>query len=231
METQLDARYLRPGVFSWAGAIGLGTIGVGLGVLLACWGLSFFWHRDDPVLHRLDSVVGQLETLSQRITDGLDSVSQGIAHDIEAQDQRWTDASHKLAAIDRKLAAVKATKGTSVVVKRDDGCVLVDEQGNHHECAGVNRDGNVIRKQVTVFYDVKHNDGSVVTGWVYKDGASDGVPMRQFCYYTVLLLYCLECPGWQREDRDRGQREQTVQPRHEHGPVARSSDRQVRVVR
>jgi hypothetical protein len=44
--------------------------------------------------------------------------------------------------------------------------------------------GDVIRRGVTVFSDVKHGEGSVVTGWNYRDG-SGGVPVSQFCYYAA----------------------------------------------
>ena len=45
--------------------------------------------------------------------------------------------------------------------------------------------GAVIKREVTVFSAVKHEAGSVTTGWRYKDGASDGAPMNQYCYYTI----------------------------------------------
>jgi hypothetical protein len=44
--------------------------------------------------------------------------------------------------------------------------------------------GDVIRREVTVFSNVKHGAGTVVTGWNYRDG-SGGVPVQQFCYYAA----------------------------------------------
>jgi hypothetical protein len=44
--------------------------------------------------------------------------------------------------------------------------------------------GDVIKREVTVFSNVRHGPGAVVTGWNYKDG-SGGVPIQQFCYYTA----------------------------------------------
>jgi hypothetical protein len=44
--------------------------------------------------------------------------------------------------------------------------------------------GDVIRREVTVFSNVKHGPGTVVTGWNYSDG-SGGVPVRQYCYYSA----------------------------------------------
>jgi len=43
--------------------------------------------------------------------------------------------------------------------------------------------GDVIKWEVTVFSQVQHGPGTVVTGWNYKDG-SGGEPVAQFCYYT-----------------------------------------------
>jgi hypothetical protein len=45
--------------------------------------------------------------------------------------------------------------------------------------------GDVIRREVTVFNRVSHEGGDVMTGWEYKDGASDGQPLRQYCYFFI----------------------------------------------
>ena len=44
--------------------------------------------------------------------------------------------------------------------------------------------GDVIKREVTVFSNVRHGLGTVVTGWNYRDG-SGGTPVRQYCYYTA----------------------------------------------
>jgi hypothetical protein len=44
--------------------------------------------------------------------------------------------------------------------------------------------GELIRREVTVFSNVKHGPGVVVTGWTYSDGGGS-VPQRQYCYYTA----------------------------------------------
>jgi hypothetical protein len=44
--------------------------------------------------------------------------------------------------------------------------------------------GDVIKREVTVFSNVTHGPGTVVTGWNYRDGAG-GVPVRQYCYYDA----------------------------------------------
>jgi hypothetical protein len=44
--------------------------------------------------------------------------------------------------------------------------------------------GEVIEREVTVFSNVRHGPGVVVTGWRYRDG-SGGTPVQQYCYYTT----------------------------------------------
>jgi hypothetical protein len=176
VETQLDHTYLRPGLISRAAAVGLGAVGVGAGVLLACWGLSFFWRYDDPVVGKLEAVAQQLETLTQRTTDGLEALSRSTAQQTETMSRKTVEG---LKAIDRKLEALdqKVAAARTEALNRGFGGV---GRGD-----GRTVTGDVIQREVTVFSTVKHEAGGVVTGWVYKDGASDGVPMRQFCYYTA----------------------------------------------
>jgi hypothetical protein len=45
-------------------------------------------------------------------------------------------------------------------------------------------EGDVIRREVTVFSIVKHGTGQVITGWNFRDG-SGGVPVGQYCYYLA----------------------------------------------
>jgi hypothetical protein len=47
--------------------------------------------------------------------------------------------------------------------------------------------GDVIRREVTVFSNVEHGPGTVVTGWSFKDGGGR-VPVRQYCYYRASNL-------------------------------------------
>jgi hypothetical protein len=44
--------------------------------------------------------------------------------------------------------------------------------------------GDVISREVTVFSNVKHGPGGIVTGWNYRDGSSRE-PLGQYCYYTA----------------------------------------------
>jgi hypothetical protein len=75
METQLDHIYLRPGIISRAAAVGLAAMGVGAGVLLACWGLSFFWHVDNAAVRRLEAIAEQTAGLSDVVRDEIGTLS------------------------------------------------------------------------------------------------------------------------------------------------------------
>src|SRR5262249_4002247 len=48
MEQRLDATFLRPGAVERATAIGIAAAGVGVGILLASWGISFLWRYTPP---------------------------------------------------------------------------------------------------------------------------------------------------------------------------------------
>jgi hypothetical protein len=48
MEQQLNATYLRPGLIQRAAAVGIAAAGIGTGVLLAAWGISFLWRYTPP---------------------------------------------------------------------------------------------------------------------------------------------------------------------------------------
>jgi hypothetical protein len=57
---------------------------------------------------------------------------------------------------------------------------MSDRLGSNSQTAA----GDVIKREVTFFSHVQHGQGSVVTGWNYKDGRG-GTPLSQFCYYTA----------------------------------------------
>src|SRR5215470_14578582 len=48
MEQRLDSTYLKRGPFEPAAAVALGAAGVGLGTLLAAWGISLIWRYTPP---------------------------------------------------------------------------------------------------------------------------------------------------------------------------------------
>jgi hypothetical protein len=120
-ETVLDHTYLRPGIVTRAGAIGLAAIGIGAGVLFACYGASFFFNTNA----HLASIEGSLKELKHRP-------------------------------------------------------IISDSPGPR----GKTINGNVIMSEVTMFHLVRHDKGSIYTGWKYPDGASaNQPPIAQYCYW------------------------------------------------
>ena len=157
MDQQLDATYLRHGVVERATALGIGAVGIGTGVLLAAWGISFLWRYTPP-------------EIAVRIAD---------------PELRFTQAAPLIVTQDKPFKVAQPEP-----LKIDPATVTIKvEQAPAFPGSGVGGDdktatGDVIRREVTVFWDVKHGPGQVVTGWNYPDG-SGRIPVRQFCYYTT----------------------------------------------
>jgi hypothetical protein len=160
VETQLDHTYLRPGIISRAVAVGLAAAGIAAGVLLACWGLSFFFHYDSPVVKRLDDLSAQLETLSKSEAETLKTLTYNVGQLVQKIGQQGVKES----AIEERLATID--ERIDLALKRSQ---QIPSTGEGHT-----PDGAIIRRQVTVFSEVDHYGGHVETGWRYKDGASNG---------------------------------------------------------
>jgi hypothetical protein len=62
MEQQLDATYLRPCFVSKAFALSVAAIGIGTSILLAAYGISFFW-RPTPIPTTLDIRIANPELI------------------------------------------------------------------------------------------------------------------------------------------------------------------------
>jgi hypothetical protein len=78
------------------------------------------------------------------------------------------------------------TQDSPLKVTQDKAFVV---EAPHSVVSGVSSDGktaagDVIKHEVTVFSNVRHGPGAVVTGWNYKDG-SGGAPVQQYCYYSA----------------------------------------------
>jgi hypothetical protein len=152
-----------------AAAISIVAAGIGLCILLACLGVSFFITRDDhPVLKQLDVLTAKVEELVQR---------RGRTDEIIAKLDNLNREAGKIGGnITTHLASIE---GSLEELKHRP--IIAGNPGNHDKTVN----GNVITTQVTVFRSVPHDNGSVVTGWTYPDGASaDQRPKVQYCYWT-----------------------------------------------
>jgi hypothetical protein len=157
MEQRLDATYLRHGLVERTAAIGIGAVCIGTGILLAAWGISFLW-RYTPL------------EIAVRVANPELHVTQDSPLKV-SQDKPFVLVQSEPLKIDP----------AKVIVRVDEPPRSIDK--------GVSTDsktaaGDVIRREVTVFSNVEHGPGLVVTGWNYRDG-SGGTPVQQFCYYTA----------------------------------------------
>jgi hypothetical protein len=155
MEQQLDTTYLRPGIFERGAALGLAALGIGMGVLLGAWGISLLWHYTPP-------------EMSMRISNPELHVTQDKPFKVE-QDKPFVIAPPEPLKIEKPIINGDQPPAS-----------VIDENGIGAKTAT----GDVIRREVTVFWNVQHGSGNVTTGWNYKDG-SGRTPIRQYCYYAV----------------------------------------------
>ena len=156
MEQKLDATYLRPGIVERAAAVGIAAAGVGTGVLLAAWGVSLLWRYVPP-------------EIAVRVANPELRVVQGVPFKVE-QDRSFKVEQDKPFRVEQDKP-FKIDPSTSSTI-------------NGGDAGDKTASGDLIRREVTVFSEVEHGSGDVVTGWTYKDG-SGGVPVRQYCYYNA----------------------------------------------
>jgi hypothetical protein len=155
MEQRLDATYLRSGLFERIAGVGICAAGIGAGILLVAWGISFLWRYTLPEI-AVRVAVPELH-LAQDSTLRV------------AQDKPFVVAQSE----PFKLDPANVTVGVQPSRQIDDEVVK----------EGRTATGDVIKREVTIFTNVSHEPGTVVTGWNFRDG-SGGVPVHQFCYYT-----------------------------------------------
>ena len=158
MEQQLDATYLRPGLIERGAAVGLAALGIGMGILLGAWGISFLWRYVPP-------------EIAVRVANPELRVTQETPFKVE-QDKPFVLAPPEPLEIKPAKPTIKGDQPAPAVVSEND-------------TSAKTASGDVIRREVTVFWNVKHGLGNVTTGWNYKDG-SGGVPVGQYCYYALL---------------------------------------------
>jgi hypothetical protein len=157
MEQRLDATYLRTGSIERVTAMGIGAVGIGTGILLAAWGISFLWRYTPP-------------EIAVRISNPEVHVTQEAPLKV-TQDKPFVITQSEPLKID----SAKVTVMVEGPPRPIDNGVSTDSK---------TAAGDIIRHEVTVFSNVRHGPGTVVTGWNYRDG-SGGAPIQQFCYYTA----------------------------------------------
>jgi hypothetical protein len=153
MEQRLNPTYLRPELFERTIAMGIGAVGVGTGILLAAWGISFLWRYTPPqiAVHIANPEVHVAQDSPLKVT-------QDKAFVIETPGPLKIDPPKPTASVEQSPHSTVTDTKTA--------------------------EGDVIKHEVTVFSNVRHGPGSVVTGWNYRDG-SGGTPVQQYCYYTA----------------------------------------------
>ena len=155
MEQKLDTTYLRPGIIGRAAAIGFAATGIGIGILLSTWGISFLWQYTPP-------------EIAARLVNPEVRIVQEKPFKVE-QDRPFAIKQDKPLLVEQDGPfAVRQTP------------LLIDGRDTRAKTPS----GDVIRREVTVFSEVKHGPGNVVSGWNYEDG-SGGIPSGQYCYYAA----------------------------------------------
>jgi hypothetical protein len=155
MEQHLDATYLRHDPIERAAATALVAAGLGVGVLLAAWGISLLW-RYTPL------------EIAVRVANPELQIAQ-TAPLVVKQDRPFVVATPDPPKIEQGTLTLKLEDPPS--------------PSNRLDRKSQTAAGDVIKREVTFFSHVQHGQGSVVTGWNYKDGRG-GTPVSQFCYYT-----------------------------------------------
>jgi len=161
MEQKLDTTHLRPGIVGGATAIGVAATGIGMGILLSTWGISFLWQYTPPEIALKNPEV-------RIVQEEPFKVEQNRPFVIE-QDKPLSVEQDKPFIIEQDKAFV--VQQTPPLIGRRDTPEKTPS-------------GDVIKREVTVFSEVEHGPGSVFTGWRYRNG-SGGIPSRQYCYYAA----------------------------------------------
>ena len=155
MEQRLDATYLRASFFERTAAIGVCGAALGTGIFLAAYGISLLSHYKPP-------------EIAMRIANPEIHITQDRPLKV-AQDKPFVVAQPESSKSDPAKAIIDESSRSVI-----DGVQIETKTDT----------GDLIKREVTVFSNVKHAAGTVFTGWNYRDGRG-GAPSRQFCYYTA----------------------------------------------
>ena len=155
MEQRLDHTYLCPGLTECSIAVGICAAGIGMGIFLAAWGISFLWRYAPP-------------QIAVRIANPEVHIAQGAPLKV-TQDKPFDVTQSEPFKIDTPKFIGRGDELPDSV----DTSIRTDP-----------KTGEVIKRQVTVFLYVRYGPGTVTTGWTYRDGAG-GAPVSQYCYYEA----------------------------------------------
>jgi hypothetical protein len=156
MEQRLDATYLKQDPIESAAATALVAAGLGVGIFLAAWGVSLLWHFTPP-------------EIAVRVSNPEVHIAQSGPLVVK-QETPFVVAPPDPLKIEQGQLTVKVDHSPDPPIS--------DRLANSQTGTG-----DVIKREVTFFSNVQHGQGTVVTGWNYKDGRG-GTPVDQFCYYT-----------------------------------------------
>jgi hypothetical protein len=150
MEQRVDFTYLR--LITWAKAISLVAVSIGVSGVLISYGVSLVWHYVPPELRIANPEIRLVPP-------------------------------DPLTVVQKEPFTVTQDKSFTIAppdpLKLDVGSLPRLPQ-EPQKTAG----GEVIHREVTVFSNVQHNPGVVVSGWKFKDG-SGREPLSQYCYYDT----------------------------------------------
>jgi hypothetical protein len=156
MEQRLDATYIKRDLVDRAAATAFVAAGLGVGIFLAAWGVSLVWRYTPP-------------EIAVRVANPEVRIDQSTPLVVK-QDGPFVVAAPAPLKIEQGQLTVK--------VEPPPNLPMVDRVNSQTTAA------EVIKREVTFFSSIQHGQGTVVTGWSYKDGRGC-TPVSQFCYYTA----------------------------------------------
>jgi hypothetical protein len=159
-----------PKAFTW-GPLSWG-FGVGLAMLLGCYGISLLWsargcadHLDTPIVEKGRSIADVGPDSNRLTLNEIGSSRTPSSIENAGHDNPNPGAEHRPI----RIAPEKAKVPNQAIRSQDS--------------IGERKEANVINRRVTEFRTISHAEGEITTGWEYEDGYA-GAPIRQYCYTT-----------------------------------------------
>jgi hypothetical protein len=171
---------VREGSMLRAGAIGIAAAGLGVFVLLTCWGISLFNHNgladriEDALKQRTDALVAVIrDTAKPDRTDEVLTKLDSVVASLRSRIDDYNASS--MSSISRQLDIIQS----QIYDLKSKSPIIVPPKAKEE-------DPKIIQTEVTVFKSVEHEGGRVHTGWTYPNGGSaDSPPRLQFCYWST----------------------------------------------